>query len=172
MLGHPEVNQDLLDKEVELLERLYTKRDPRVARAVANRGLTYYLLGKFDRALEDTQAGIALKTAVAGPGNPQLVIDYTNLGAVLNSLGRLQEAKEAYDHARALEADAPPGSLTVTIFGELAGLELELGTPDSAIEIGNRGLDAARAAGEKGTPEWVVRLAIAHAKGKKGDFAG
>jgi tetratricopeptide (TPR) repeat protein len=130
------------------------------------------LLGKFDRALEDIQTGIALSSAVAGPGNPHLVPDYTNLGAVLISLGRLQDAKGAYEHALALQGDAPHGSLTVTILGTLAGLELELGDPDAAIETALRGLDAAVIAGENSAPQWGLLIAIAKAKGKNGDFAG
>jgi tetratricopeptide (TPR) repeat protein len=172
MLGRSALNPELHDQEVALLERLYSKRDPRVARAVINRGLTLSSLGKFDRALEDIQTGIALSTAVAGPGNPHLVLDYTSLGAILVSLGRLQDAKGAYEHALALQGDAPHGSLTVTILGALAGLELELGDPDAAIEVGYRGLDAATSAGEKGALEWGLRMVIAKAKGKNGDLAG
>jgi tetratricopeptide (TPR) repeat protein len=172
MLGRSVQNPELHDQEIALLERLYSKRDPRVARAVTNRGITLHLLGKFDRALEDLQTGIALLTAVAGSGHPHLLLDYTNLGAVLVSLGRLQDAKGAYERALSLQGDTPHGSLTVTILGALAGLEIELGTPDAAIEIAHRGLEVAAEADEKGALEWGLRLIIAKAKGKKGDFGG
>jgi tetratricopeptide (TPR) repeat protein len=170
--GHPELNLELHDNEVALLERLHSQRDPRVARAIVSRGITKYFLGKFEPALVDIQAGIALLTAVAGPIHPHLALDYTNLGAVFMALGRPSDAKEAYEHALALEADAPSGARTLTTYGALAEIENAVGSPDRAIEVAERGLDKARAAGEKGTLEWVLRLAIARAKGKKNDFAG
>jgi tetratricopeptide (TPR) repeat protein len=131
LLGFADRNPALHDQEVAVLTRLYGDRDPRVARAFSDRGLTHYLLGKLDPALVDVQQAIALAAAVAGPGNPHLARDYIYLGAVQHARGQLKESRDAYDRARALQVDGP--------------LELALAQYTLAKSLRGAGRDASRA---------------------------
>jgi tetratricopeptide (TPR) repeat protein len=95
-----------------------------------------------------------------------------NLAGAFEALGRFDEAKGAYEHGLALLADRPPGPLNVIILGQLATVENELGHPDAAFDIAQKGLEVAGAIGEKGKFEWHARHAHAEARGKKSDFGG
>jgi tetratricopeptide (TPR) repeat protein len=170
--GRPEQNIELQDVYVRLSKELYSDRDPRYASALLHRGSSYYMMGRFDSALEDMQASINLETDVAGPSNPHLALSYANLGSTLVALGRLDEARVALHHALALQADAPAGARASMIFFLLSDVERRQGRPDVAIEMGRQGLQAALSSGLKGQREWDLRLEIAKAKGDKGDFAG
>jgi tetratricopeptide (TPR) repeat protein len=170
--GHPEQNVELQEAYVRLSKELYGDRDPRYASALLHRGSSYYMMGRFDSALEDMQASINLETDIAGPNNPHLALSYANLGSTLVALGRLAEARVALHHALALAADAPAGARGVMIFLLLSDVERRQGSPDVAIEMGRQGLQAALSSGIKGQREWDLRLEIAKAKGDKGDFAG
>jgi tetratricopeptide (TPR) repeat protein len=170
--ARPEQNLELQEAYVRLSKELYTDRDPRYASALLHRGASYYMMGRFDSALADMQASIALETDIAGPNNPHLALSYGNLGSTLLALGQVEEARVALHRALALQSDALPGARGVMIFLLLATAEGRLGRPDVAIEMGRQGLEAARSSGIKGQREWDLRLEIAKAKGEKGDLVG
>jgi tetratricopeptide (TPR) repeat protein len=167
--GHPDKNADLFGKHLAILERLYGERDPRVARASMDLGVSLALVGQYDAASKRIEKGIDLLAALGGDHNPRLALYYLNLGGAHDALGRFMEAKGAYEHGLALLVDRPPGPLSVVLLGQLASVETELGHIDAALEVAQRGVDVAAAIGEKGRFAWHVRQAHAEARGKKGD---
>jgi serine/threonine protein kinase/tetratricopeptide (TPR) repeat protein len=174
VLGRPEQNFELHDREIAIARSLYGERDPRVAIALMDRAGTYFQTGRFDRAYEDGRDSVLLFAETAGPDHPKLSMLYANLASFLELLSRLEEAKEAYEHGLDVErgSGTDPGAVTLVLLGGYAGVENRLGHPDAALEIGKRGLEVARLSGTKGWILWTVELEIAKAKGAKGDFAG
>jgi serine/threonine protein kinase/tetratricopeptide (TPR) repeat protein len=174
VLGRPERNFELHDREIAIAKSLYGERDPRVAIALMDRAGTYFQTGRFDRAYEDGRAAVLLFAETAGPHHPKLSMLYANLASFLELLSRLEEAKEAYEHGLEVERQSgtAPGAVTLVLLGGYAGVENRLGHPDAAMDIGKRGLEVARVSGTKGWIPWTVELEIAKAKGQKGDFAG
>ena len=170
--GHPERNVELREKHVGILKRLYGDRDPRVAGAVTDLGVTLALLGNYAAAVKYIQEGIDRQAATGGSHNPRLALHYLNLAGALAALGRFEEAKGAYETALALLADHPPGATNVILLSELAGVENELGHADAALDDAQKALDVARATGEKGKFEWQARFVHAQARGKKSDWRG
>jgi tetratricopeptide (TPR) repeat protein len=170
--GHPERNVELREKQISILKRLYGYRDPRVALAITRLGVTLAQLGQYEASARNSQEGIDLLIATGGTHNPRLAHHYMNQAGALEALGRFEDAKGAYEHGLALLADRPPGPLNVIILGQLATVENELGHPDAAFDVAEKGLEVARAIGETGKFEWHARQAHAEARGKKGDFRG
>ena len=170
--GHPEKNAELREKHISILKRLYGDNDPRVARAVTDLGVTLAQLGQYESAAKYFQEGVGLLAATGGSHNPRLAIHYMNLAGALEALERFEDAKGAYEHGLALLADRPPGPLNVIILGQLATVENELGHPDAAFLIAQKGVEVAAAIGEKGKFEWHARYAHAEARGKKLDWRG
>jgi len=174
VLGRPERNFELHDREIAIAKSLYGERDPRVAIALMDRAGTYFQTGRFDRAHEDGREAVALFADTAGPHHPKLAMLYANQASFLELLSRLEEAKEAYEHGLEVQrmSETAPGAVTLVLLGGYAGVENRLGHPDAAMDIGKRGLEIARVSGTKGWILWTVELEIAKAKGLKGDFAG
>jgi tetratricopeptide (TPR) repeat protein len=170
--GHPERNVELREKQISILKRLYGYRDPRVARAITNLGVTLAQLGQYEASARHTQEGIDLLIATGGAHNPRLAHHYMNQAGALEALGRFEDAKAAYEHGLELLADRPPGPLNVIILGQLASVENELGHADAAFAAAEKGLEVARAIGETGKFEWHARQAHAEARGRKADFRG
>jgi tetratricopeptide (TPR) repeat protein len=173
VLGRPERNFELHDREIAIAKSLYGERDPRVAIALMDRAGTYFQTGRFDRAYEDGRAAVLLFAETAGPHHPKLAMLYANLASFLELLSRLEEAKEAFEQGLEVErlSGTAPGAVTLVLLGGYAGVENRLGHPDAAMDIGKRGLEVARLSGTKGWILWTVELEIAKAKGRKGDFA-
>lgn len=171
-LGRSEKNVEIHDKVIELSRRLYGERDLRVARAISNRSVTLEMLGQSDRSIEDRRAAIDMITALTGPDNPALALDYFNLGVSLSTLHRHAEAKTAFERAFKLQADMPPGALTVNIYEGLADSNLHESPPDVTISVVQKGLDVARTLGNGGMREWGLRLVRAEALAKQGDLPG
>jgi tetratricopeptide (TPR) repeat protein len=170
--GHPERNVELREKHVSILKRLYGDRDPRVAGAIADLGVTVALLGQYESAVKYFQEGIDRVADSGGSHNPRLALHYENLACALAALARFDEAKGAYENGLALLVDHPPGPLNVILLSELAGVENELGHADAALERAEKALEVARAIGEKGKFEWQARFVHAEARGKKWDWRG
>ncbi|MET0591932.1 MAG: protein kinase, partial [Polyangiaceae bacterium] len=170
--GHPERSAELREKHVSILKRLYGDRDPRVCRAVMDVGVNLAMLGQYEPAVQRLQEAIDLLSAIGGARNPRLALNYMNLAGAHEALGHFENAKGAYEHGLALLADRPPGPLNIIFSAQLATIENELGHPDAAFEIAQKGVEVAKAIGEKGKFEWHVRYARAEARGKKGDVAG
>jgi tetratricopeptide (TPR) repeat protein len=169
--GHPEGNVEILEKLISILKRLYGDRDPRVAKAVMDYGISLALLGRYEPAVKYIQEGVDLMAATGGAHNPRLALYYLNLAGAFDPLSRWEEAKRAHEHGLELLADRPPGPLNVVFLGQLATVEKELGHLDSAFDYAERALEVARAIGEKGKFEWLARYAHATARGQKGDWA-
>jgi tetratricopeptide (TPR) repeat protein len=172
MTGHPERNVELREKHVAVLKRLYGDRDPRVAGAVTDLGVTLALLGNYAEAIKHIQEGIDRQAASGGSHNPRLALHYLNLAGAFAALARFDEAKGAYEKGLALLADHPPGATNVILLSELAGVENELGHADAALDHAQKALEVARALGEKGKFEWQARYVHAQARGKKSDWRG
>ena len=170
--GHPERNVEIHEKHIAILKRLYGERDPRVAKAVMDHGVSLALLGQYDSAAKNIQEGVDLLAATGGSHNPRLALYYMNLAGAFEALSRFEEAKRAHEHGLELLADRPPGTLNVILLAQLATVENQLGRADSAFEYAERALKVAGAIGEKGKFEWHARYAHAEARGKKGDWAG
>jgi tRNA A-37 threonylcarbamoyl transferase component Bud32/tetratricopeptide (TPR) repeat protein len=170
--GHSERSAPLREKHVSILKRLYGDRDPRVCRAIMDVGVTLAMLGQYEAAAKNFQEAIDLLIAIGGARNPRLALHYMNLAGAHEALGHFENAKGAYEHGLALLADRPPGPLNVIFAAQLATIENELGHPDAAFEIAQKGAEVAKAIGEKGKFEWHVRYARAEARGKKSDFVG
>jgi tetratricopeptide (TPR) repeat protein len=172
MLGHPEQAIALHDKEIAARVRLYGERDPRVATAITNRGVTRQYLGQSDLALEDFRRGTDLLESLSGAANPHLALGYSNLSDMLNTLGRAEEARTAAQHALDLQAGERPGGVTVLIYSGIAAAEIQLGHLDAALLAANKGLAAADEIGENGRNKWLLLTLRADARGKAGDLAG
>jgi tetratricopeptide (TPR) repeat protein len=172
MLGHPEQAIPLHDRLIAIDERLYGERDPRLAGAISDRGVTRNSLGQSRQAAEDFQRSIDILTSVAGPDNPHLALKFSNLSTALVMSDRAEEARAAALHALALQRNVKPGGVTIIIYSGIAAAEIELDHPDAAIEAATRGLEAADAIGDRGPNRWYNLLLRARARGAKGDYAG
>jgi hypothetical protein len=170
--GHPDKNAELFERHLAILERLYGERDPRVARAVMDLGVSLALVGQYDAAARNIQRGIDIVAALGGSHNPRLALYFMNLGGAHQALARSSEAKDAYERGLAVLVDRPPGPLNVILLAQLATLENEMGRSDAALEFAQKGIEVAAAIGEKGRFEWLARYAHAEARGKKGDYRG
>jgi tetratricopeptide (TPR) repeat protein len=170
--GHAEKNAELHEKHLALMQRLYGERDPRVARALMDLGVSLALVGQYDGAAKNIEKGIDLLAGLGGAHNPRLGLYFLNLGGAHEALGRLSEARGAYEHGLELLADRPPGPLNVILLGQLATVENELGHPDAAFDIAQKGVEVAEALGEKGRYEWLARFARAESRGKRSDWRG
>ncbi len=160
------------ERMIAALRRLYGDRDPRMATAVMNLGVTRLRLNQPDLALVQFERAIELLSSVSGEDSPHLDLFYSNAGEALLALRRPAEAKAAYERAFSLQKDRPPGSFTVIIYGGLANAENELEHPDAAIEMATKGLEVADAVGEPALYRWILLMARASARGKLGDIAG
>jgi eukaryotic-like serine/threonine-protein kinase len=96
--------------EQALLEalRIYTARgEPdQLDQAIShhNLGGVYREAGEPTRALDELDEAIELKRRATGPGSPQLVSSLLEKSATLRELGRLAEAKAAFEQAQAISA--------------------------------------------------------------------
>jgi len=169
--GRTHENVDLHDKIIELTRRRYGDRDLRFARALEARSLTYELAGQSERSIQDLRAAIDIVVALTGADNRALAKDYANLGASLTTLRRFAEAKAAYEHAFTLQTEKPSQRL-FDIYEGLAEVDVELGEPDVALAVIEKGLGVAQALELDGTREWPLRAIRAAALARKGDING
>jgi len=170
MLGHPEKVLDLHDRDIAIAQRLYGEADPRLATAFMNRAVTLNRIGQNDRAVIDAQRAIDLLAAATGPSNPHLDLSYITLGNPLIAMGRLSDAKAAYERALDLQAGRPPGTLTVCILGNLAGIAELAGDVEDTIRLATRGIEVANAIGDDEVFKWSLMVTKARALGRKGDL--
>jgi tetratricopeptide (TPR) repeat protein len=169
--GGANENPELHDKIIALTRRLYGDTDLRVAQALAARSLTYEMLSKSERAIEDRRAAIDMITTLTGADNPFLANDYLNLGISFLTLHRYAEAKTAFEHASELQ-EGVTSSLLVNINEGLVEAHLRSSPPEVTLAVVDKAIDLARANGDDGMHEWSLHCQRAEALAQKGDFAG
>jgi len=89
----------LLEKALEIDEKVYGKDHPNVAIRINNLGLALKDLGELEEAKKCFERALQIGEKVYGPDNPTVATMGNNLGSVLQDLGDLQEAKECVERA-------------------------------------------------------------------------
>jgi eukaryotic-like serine/threonine-protein kinase len=87
-----------IEKSRQVYE-LWAQTYPRDQGSRNNLGLIYRDLGQYDQALAEFREGLRLA--------PESAISYFNLANAYLALGRLQEARETFEHAEAKKLDSP-----------------------------------------------------------------
>ena len=148
---------DEYDEIIARLERIYGAGHPQLAQAYNNRGLCHYLLHRFDAAIADLQAAIAIAgNTVRGyeAAAPQL-----NLGLAFAAAGRLDEAIPPLERARDIYVATPDaGADEALALNALGWVELRRGRFTTAAALHREALAKQRTALPTDHPELAVTL--------------
>jgi serine/threonine protein kinase/tetratricopeptide (TPR) repeat protein len=132
------------EEAAELLERARTGRieklgpnHPKVLMTVGNLALAYSHLGQTERAIELMHEALRIVEAQPEPSTLLILGLNNNIGATYQDLDRNEEAapylRKAAELAHEFLGSGHPATLTIQ--GNLAGLESDLGDPERAAEI-------------------------------------
>ncbi|MDX2086530.1 MAG: serine/threonine-protein kinase [Kofleriaceae bacterium] len=162
-----------LEKAAALREAVHGVRSPEVATTRNSLCIARFMSRAYESALEQCQRAVDIWVDRLGPTHPHLSRAYTNLGAILDEMGRLDEAIAQYEHAAALAAHAL-GEEHPTHWIALSNLGAALsrrGDHDRAISLHLRVLDLQeRAPALSGVSREGVLTNLGMAYQRKGDL--
>src|SRR5437870_10016808 len=78
---------------LDMARRVMDPQDERIARILDNLGNTMKAAGKFDQALANYSAALAIQRTIASGKTPQTISSLSNLGRTLVELNRPAEAE-------------------------------------------------------------------------------
>jgi serine/threonine-protein kinase len=113
---HDEAVADL-QRDLEIVGKVYGKQHPNYANALSNVSVLAYARHDLQKAFELAQQAHAIRLAALGPDHPEVAMSWSNLGSVLRGLHRLPEARDDLENAiaikqRVLGADNPSVAIT------------------------------------------------------------
>jgi tetratricopeptide (TPR) repeat protein/predicted Ser/Thr protein kinase len=137
---------------------------PRFVAALRNNlGNVYFEKGRYDEALGEYQATIAIELEEFGPEHIDVAWSWGNLGRVLLAQGKFAEAAEKFERAADIAERALGGQHPVLapFLGNLALVRLELGEADLARRHVERSIAIVEAAGGRNRHRVAELLAVA-----------
>ena len=96
------------DKAVEIYRNAYGSESSQVAQALANRGESYELLGRYPEAEHDLRATVDLSAQWVGPDHPWTAIALTALGKTLTLEHHSREAMPILERALRIREKSEP----------------------------------------------------------------
>ncbi len=163
--------EDLLNSAIKACDKLLSDGHPALATYLNNLGTLYYYQGWFAKSEECIRRALEIDEAVHGPSHPAVAEDLHNLAEVYLQTGRPALARSLFERAESIEsaldsAHAPSSEasdeqpLTLDHFPtagidsyDLALAAIEAGDVEGAVNLFQRALSEADAAGESGT--WI-----------------
>ena len=93
-----------------------------------NIGVVFYLLGNYEKALENCRKALSIREAVLGEHHPDVAYSYSNVGSVYQIMGDVETALECYHKALAIldERLGPDHITTKTVKAKISEIEAEM----------------------------------------------
>lgn len=158
----------------ELVSTQWPERHIDAARFLNNRFLIARRTGDLEQARIFAEEALRLKRMELDPDDPELFVNYNNLGSLYRYLGLYDKSEETYKRALALtdSAGQVPSRRAAVILSNLGILLAERWDYDSAIEMQERALGMRQAILDSLHPEIANSYdAIGNAYEKVGDYA-